>query len=175
MYTLPSTVLFATLAVVGFILLIKSITRLMDIYATAPKVEWIAQSPACYFDLRDPGIYEISVMRPSIFGVIPKQIPFEVLDRQAEKSIAVENYNFLLSGRRDMSGNRIVPIAEFTIDQPSTFRLFNPANDDFNQTDKLLIRPKAGITGVLSILGVVFSGVLFIGGSIVFIITLVKP
>ncbi len=120
-------------------------------------------------------MYEITVKRSSIFGMVPTNNSLQVSDLKYGKTIAVESYSLLLGGRKDMSGNRIVPIAEFVIDQPGSFQLLNPATANFNESDTLLIVPKPGFKAIRLILSTVFSGILFISGLVFSILSLVLP
>lgn len=165
---------FGILALFGLSLLAKSVAKLIAIYTAGPQLAWAAKSPLFDFDLKEGGIYEISVKRTSIVGVIPKINSFQVSNRQNGESVTVDHYNFLLSKRTDMAGNRIVPIAELTISQPGSFRLLNPATDRFTETDKLVLQPKAEFKGILMIIATVFSSLTFIGGLVLFSLSLIK-
>jgi hypothetical protein len=174
MFPLWSTFLFAILAVSGAVLLFKSIGKLIAIYNPGTRIEWSAQLPVFDFQLKDPGSYEISVKRPSLTGVIPTNIPFQLSAVSSGKRVEVQSFVNFLSQRKDMSGNRIVPIAEFTIEQDGNYRLMNPNTARFKENDKLIVMPKTGSQGFLMIFAVLFSAILFIGGLVLFILSLVK-
>lgn len=174
MFPLWSTLVFAVLTVAGAVLLIKSIGKLIAVYTAGPRIEWSAGISAYDFPLKEPGSYEIAVKRPSITGIIPTSIPFQLTSLSGEKTVPVHSFVNLLAQRKDMSGSRIVPIAEFTIDQPGTFRMINPAIDRFKENDRLIVMPKTGSKGFLLIFAVLFSAILFIGGLVLFILSLVK-
>ncbi|GAB3916025.1 hypothetical protein [Larkinella terrae] len=174
MFPLWSTFLFAVLAIAGAVLLIKSIGKMIAVYDTKIKIEWSTQLPVFDFPLNEPGAYEIAVKRPSISGIIPTNIPFQLSDLSAGEAVPVQAFVNLLSQRKDMLGNRIVPIAEFAIDQPGNFRMINTDITRFKENDKLLVMPKTGSKGFLLIFAILFSAILFIGGLVLFILSLVK-
>ncbi|MGA0555765.1 hypothetical protein ACO2Q8_03875 [Larkinella sp. VNQ87] len=174
MFPLWSTIAFAFLTVLGAVLLIKSIGRMIAIYTAGARIEESALVTTLEFPLKDPGSYEIAVKRPSLTGIIPTSIPFQLAEVSTGKTIVVQAFVNLLSQRRDMSGHRIVPIAEFTIEQAGTYRLTNPAIDRFKDKDKLIIMPKTGSQGFLLIFAILFSAILLIGGLVLFILSLVK-
>lgn len=97
-------------------MLIKSIGRMFAIYNTGTKIEILALLPTADFTLKDPGSYEISVKRPALFGIISTRIPVELMEQSTGEAVVVQPFVNLLSQRKDMSGSRVVPIAEFTID-----------------------------------------------------------
>lgn len=174
MFPLWSTFLFAILAIAGVVLLVKSIGELIAVYDTKIKIEWSAQQPVFDFSLNEPGTYEIAVKRPSITGIIPTNIPFQLTDLSDGKTVPVQAFVNLLSQRKDLSGSRIVPIAEFTIDQPGTFRITIPEPGKFKENDRMIVMPKTGSKGFLLIFAILFSAILFIGGLVLFILSLVK-
>jgi hypothetical protein len=174
MHSTWSIILSGFLALLGFVLLIKSVARLISIYATSPQIEWSAQSPAFNFSLAQPGSYAISIKRSSAFGVIPANNSFKVNNRDTGESIPISNYSLLIGRRTGLSGSRIVPVANFTIQQPGSFQLINPVTERFTEKDKLVIETKAGLKGALMIIATVLSGVLFIVGSIFFTLLLLK-
>ncbi|GAB3340618.1 hypothetical protein GCM10027299_54170 [Larkinella ripae] len=174
MFPLWATFLFAVLTIVGSVLLIKSISRIISIYSAGPRIEGPAQGQFLDFSLKDPGSYEISVKRPALTGIIRTDIAFELVEASSGKPVAVQRFVNLLSQRKDMSGNRIVPIAEFTLEQGGQFRLTNPKTGLFKEKDKLVIMPKTGSRGFLMIFAILFSAILFIGGLVLFILSLVK-
>ncbi|GAB3905630.1 hypothetical protein GCM10028803_36770 [Larkinella knui] len=174
MFPLWSIFLFAFLAVLGATLLIKSIGKLIAVYNTGTRIEWSAQLPEFDFALKDPGAYEIAVKRPSSTGIIPTGIPFQLSDLSGGKTVPVRAFVNLLSQRKDMSGNRIVPIAEFAIEQPGNYRITHPAMERFKANDKLIVMPKTGSKGFLMIFAVLFSAFLFIGGLVLFLLSVIK-
>ncbi|GAB4040806.1 hypothetical protein [Spirosoma gilvum] len=169
-----SPYLFGILTIVGLALLVKSVAKLIHVYTDGPRIEWMAQSPIFDFDLAQAGSYEISVKRASVFGRIPTSTAFRVSDRQNGQSIPIAIYGYLTSKRTDLSGNRIIPIADFTINQPGSFRLHTPDTNRFIDQDKLVLSPKAGIMGVLMILGTVCSSVLSIASLVLFTLSLIN-
>ncbi|GAB3942832.1 hypothetical protein GCM10028805_08060 [Spirosoma harenae] len=169
-----SPYVFGPLLLVSVVLLGKSISGLIAVYTSGPRVEWVAQSPVFDFSLDKTGIYEIAVKRSAIFSAIPRNVSFQVSNRQTGAAIAVDSYTFLNLKRTDMSGNRIVPIAELTFDQPGTFRVLNASTDRFTETDKLMLAPKAGVNGVLLILATVSMGILTIASLVLFTLSLIN-
>ena len=174
MFPFWSTVLFALLTVAGCVLLFKNIGKLIRVYTTGTKIESPALVPDFEFPLKEPGTYEIAVKRPSLTGRIPTDIPFEVSDLMTGKTVAVRSFVNLLAQRKDGLGSRIVPIAEFTIEQEGRFQLTNPQTGRFKERDSLIVMPKTGSRGFLMIFAVLFSAILFIGGLVLFILSLVK-
>jgi hypothetical protein len=164
----------ATWGLLGLTLLLKSVNTLIRIHTSGSRIEETAQLPTFRFDLAEQGTYEISVKRSSLVGAIPKNNSFRIDDLGNGQSIGVTNYHFLTSKRTDMSGNRIVPVAEFTIDQPGMFQFINATKTNFSERDKLLIAPKASGKSILMILAIVVSGALFISGLVFFILSLLK-
>ncbi|WP_138994807.1 hypothetical protein [Larkinella sp. C7] len=175
MFPFWSTILFALLMVAGFLLLFKSIGKLIRVYTAGTKIEDSALVPDFEFPLKQPGAYEIAVKRPSLTGIIPTDIPFEMSDLMTGKTVAVHAFVNLLGQRKDGSGSRIIPIAEFTIEQEGRFKLINPQTGRFKERDSLIVMPKTGSQGFLMIFAVLFSAILFIGGLVLFILSLVKP
>jgi hypothetical protein len=175
MFPFWSTVLFALLTVVGSVLLFKSIGKLIRIYTAGTKIEEAAQVPDFEFPLKVPGTYEIAVKRPSLTGIIPTDIAFDVSDLMTGKTVAIRSFVNLLGQRKDGSGSRIVPIAEFAIEQEGQFKLTNPQTGRFKEGDKLIVMPKTGSQGFLMIFAILFSAILLIGSLVLFIVSLVKP
>ncbi|GAB3506294.1 hypothetical protein GCM10027341_39090 [Spirosoma knui] len=174
MHSIWFTIATAAWCIVGLVLLIRSVTSLIGAYTSGIRIEQSALAATFRFDLPEPGVYEVAIKRASVFGAIPRNNSFQINELANNQSIAVDNYAFLTSKRTDMSGHRIVPVAEFAIEQPGSFQFTNPATAKFTQTDKLLIGPKAGLKGVLLILATVFTGILFISGFVFFLLSLIN-
>ncbi|GAB3543666.1 hypothetical protein [Spirosoma fluminis] len=174
MHSIWFTIAAAAWCMLALVLLIRSVTSLIAVYTSGVRIEQSALAATFRFDLPKPGVYEVAVKRASIFGVIPRNNSFQINELLSNQPIAVDNYAFLTSKRTDMSGHRIVPVAEFTIEQPGSFQLANPATAQFTQTDTLLIAPKAGVKGVLLILATVFTSILFISGFVFFLLSLLN-
>lgn len=169
------TLASALWGLLGLVLLINSISALIRIHTSGPRVEKAALSPSFQFDLAKEGTYEIAVKRSTLFGAIPRNNSFRIDDLTNHRLVTVLNYSFLTTKRTDVSGNRIVPVAEFSINQPGTFQLTNQTQDNFTDTDQLLITPKSTGKTVITILAILFSAFVFLSGFVLFILSLIKP
>ncbi|WP_128544043.1 hypothetical protein [Larkinella soli] len=174
MFPLWSAFVFALLALVGAFLLVKSIGGMISVYQSGPRFEHSARMPAFSVELPSAGAYEIAVKRPYLTGIIPSNVPFRLTSEPDGESVAVQTGLNLLSQRKDFSGNRIVPVAGFSVDRPGRYRLTNPSVESFREKDQLLIMPRTGSKGFLLIFGILGSAFLFIGGTVLFILTLIK-
>ena len=135
------------------------------LYSTK-KSEFSASQAVCLFNADREGDYEIAVKRPSLVGVIPTNINFQLLEVGNQNKIIVRKALNLFSQRKDLAGNRIVPISEFTISSLGEYELLNSESTKFNEKDKLVIMPKTGIRGLFLIFAILFSAILAIGGLV---------
>jgi len=174
MFPIWSTIVFAIAGIVGLFLLIKSISKIIAVYNNPNNVEFSATLGSNTFEIKQAGEYEIAVKRPYLFGVIPSKISFHLVKVDDNSEIPVRQSVNLFSQRKDMSGNRIVPIAEFNIEQIGKYQLDNSNLEQFREKDKFLIAPKTGFKGFLLIFAILFSAILFIGGLVMTALSLVK-
>ena len=158
-------ILFPCIAIVGLFLLIRSVLKLTKTF-TANQQEFPATTLQTNLDLPKSGKYEIDIKRPSLAGVISLRSSFQLTNQATGHPVTITQSDNIFAGRKDGSGNRIVPIAHFTVDQPGTYSLENLSPSDFIAGDQLVIMPAVGMKGALAILATVFSGLLFIGGLV---------
>ena len=161
-------------ALLGLFLLIKSISRMLALYNNPNSSEFSALLPSTVFEIKQAGTYEIAVKRPSLFGVIPTAVTFRLLDLKSNAELPVMRNVNLFSQRKNMSGERIVPIAEFTANETGRYQLENHNPELFHENDKFLVTPKTGALGFLLIFAILFSAILFIGGSVISMLSFVK-
>lgn len=147
---------------------------MVALYNNPNSVEFSALLPAATFEIKETGMYEIAVKRPYLFGVIPTSISFHLVDLKTKADVPVFQSVNLFSQRKNMSGERIVPISEFKADETGSYKLMNLNPEKFKEKDKFLITPKTGSKGFLLIFAVLFSAILFIGGSVMTILSFVK-
>ena len=154
-------ILFPCLSVIGLVLLVLSVRKLVLVYG-GDQQEFSATGTTLSFTLPNAGSYEIDVKRSSVTGVIVPGKVFELYEMPEKKPVAITAVSGFLSGRKDMSGNRIVPVARFEISRGGQYELHN--YNSYRSEDRLVIMPAAGTKGLLMILATVFSGLLTIGG-----------
>lgn len=162
-------IVFPIVALIGLFLLTRSIRKLVQVY-TGYQQEFRAQDTSFQFSLDQPAVYEIAVKRRSVTGVIPGA-KFELLQLPAREMIAVQHSVGIFSGRKDMEGNRIVPVATFRIVHTGRYELINTDHARFTSQDTLIIAPKPGVKGALVILATVCSALLMVGGIVFAILT----
>jgi hypothetical protein len=161
--------LFPVLFVTGFYFLIKSIGRILAVYS-GKKTEFSAAEKLVICKLDKTGTYEIAYKRPALFGVIPTGIVF-TLDRQSDgKRIMVSPKLSVFGSRKDMSGNRIVPVAEFSIDISGDYQLLIPEIQGRKEADKLIVTEKTGSQGFLMIFAILLSAIATIAGLVLSIL-----
>lgn len=161
--------LFPVLFIAGFYFLIKSIGRIIAIYS-GKKIEFSASETSVVCKLDKRGTYEIAYKRPALLGTIPTDIAFAFSSQSDGKEIIVSRTVNVLGSRKDMSGNRIVPVAEFTIDASGDYRLLIPEIQGRKERDKLIITEKTGSKGFLIIFAILFSAIVTIAGLVLSIL-----
>ncbi|WAC13741.1 hypothetical protein [Dyadobacter pollutisoli] len=134
------------------------------------KIEFRAGENSIICKLDKPGLYEIAYKKPAIFGTIPTHIAFQMHRQPDGKEILVSRRVNVFGSRKDMSGNRIVPVAEFTIDVPGDYRLLIPEIQGGKDRDKLIIKEKTGLKGFLMIFAILFSAIATIAGLVLSIL-----
>ena len=174
MFPLWLKIVFGCSGILGLILLIKSISRMAALYNNPNSVEFSALLAAGTFEIKQTGMYEIAIKRPSFFGIIPTGIDFHLICLKDNADIPVFQSVNLFSQRNNMSGERIVPISGFSANEAGSYKLVNLNPEKFKENDKLLITPKTGSAGFLLIFAILFSAILFIGGSVMTILSFVK-
>ncbi len=167
-------VIFAVAAIVGLLFLIISIYKIITLYNNPNTVEFSATVPSNIFEIKQSGKYEIAVKTPSLFGIVPYKISVRLIDIDNNIEIPVHNSVNLFSQRKTLSGERIVPVAKCKIDKPGKYELNNLSTNKFKEKDKLQIAPKTGYMGVLLILAILFSAIIFIGGSVMTVLSIKK-
>lgn len=143
---------------------------MMKVYG-GDKVELEAKKERSHFQLKQLGAYEIAVKRPNIFGIIPSGLAFKLTAKHSGEDILVKKALNIFSQRKDMSGSRIVPIAEFEIKELEEFELVNLEAAKFKDNDTLIITPKTGIEGFILIFALVLSGIATIAGLVLSILS----
>jgi hypothetical protein len=167
-------IIFACSGIVGLFLLVKSVSKMISVYSNPNSVEFPATLAKTSFQIKEAGMYEIAVKRPALFGIIPTNISFRLIAIDNNTPVTVNRSLNLFSQRKNMSGERIVPIAEFKAEKNGEFQLENLDIEKFKERDKLLITPKTGTKGFFLIFAILFSAILFIGGTVLTVISLVK-
>ena len=162
-------ILFPILCAAGLYFLLKSIGNMIRLYSS-DKFEFSARQEVCLFNVNEYGEYEIAVKRPSLVGAIPTNICFELLEVSNQNKIVVRKALNLFSQRKDLTGNRIVPISEFTASGSGPYELLNSEVARFNANDRLVIMPKTGTKGFVLIFAILFSAILTIGGLVLTIL-----
>ena len=166
-------IIFLLSGILGLFLLIKSISKMVALYNNPNSAEFSALLPSSTFEIKQAGEYEIAVKRPDLFGIIPSNIAFRLVDLKTQNEIPVIQSVNLFSQRKNLSGERIVPISEFKADEMGTYELQNFNPEKFKERDKFLITPKTGAMGFLLIFAILFSAILFIGGTVMGILSVV--
>lgn len=166
MFPLWLRIIFAGSGILGLLLLIKSISRIVTLYNNPNRVEFSAKLLSSEFEVRASGDYEIAVKRPSLFGIIPHKVTFHVRDLESGTEIRVMQNLNLFSQRKTLSGERVVPVAEFCAGNLGKYELQNLSSSEFKDNDKLVITPKTGAKGFLLIFAILFSAIFFIGGLV---------
>lgn len=174
MFPLWLKIVFICSGILGLLLLIKSISRMVVLYNNPNSLEFSALLPSTTFEIKEIGMYEIAVKRPYLFGVIPSVLNLHVVELKTRAEIPVVHAVNLFSQRKNLSGERIVPVSEFNAAQIGTYQLQNLSTEKFKEKDKLLITPKTGVTGFLLIFAILISAFLFIGGTVMTVLSFVK-
>ena len=174
MFSLRVTIVFACAAIVGLIVLIKSISRLLAIYNNPNSVEFSATETSAVFEIKKSGAYEIAVKSSSAFSAISYKASLQLVHLRTNKAVNIIPGVNLFIRRRNMLGQRIVAIAECRISETGDYQMTNLSTENFKAKDKLMIAPKTGYTGFLWIFAIVLSGILFIGGLVLTLLSLLK-
>ncbi|EKD42093.1 MAG: hypothetical protein ACD_73C00333G0004 [uncultured bacterium] len=173
MFPLWSKLIFVCSGILGLFFLIKSILRTVALYNNPNSVEFFTLLPSLTFEIKQIGMYEIAVKCPYWFAMLPTGIKFRLVNLKTNTEIPiVQKLNFF-SQRRNMSGDRIFPISEFNVLETGNYQLQNFNTEKFKEKDKFLITPKTGLKGLLLILAIVFSGIFFIGGMVMAVLSFV--
>jgi hypothetical protein len=130
--------LFPLLFFAGFYFLIKSIGRILAVYS-GKKIEFPANEASVICKFSKPGTYEIAYKRRTILGVVPTDVAFTFSRQPDGTDIIISKAVNVLGSRKDMSGNRIIPVAEFSIAVSGNYELNIPE-----------IRPERKATSFLS-------------------------
>lgn len=162
-------ILFPILCITGIYFLFKSIGKIMDVYG-GKKIEFPATSFMNQLELDAAGAFEIAYRRPSITGVIPSDCHFKLIRHSDKHEVSVSQKVNLLGMRKDMSGNRVVPIADFNIEQPGTYTLRMTESVDYKAGDKIIITAKTGSKGFLAIFAIIISAIATIAGLVLSIL-----
>ncbi len=160
--------------ILGLFFLVKSISKIIALYNNPNSVEFSAILPFATFEIKQTGVYEIAVKRPALFGVIPSTVTFRLVDLKNKTEIPVYQSLNLFSSRNNLSGERIVPVSEFLVVETGSYQLDNLNPEKFKDRDKILITPKTGAKGFLLIFAILFSAILFIGGTVITILSFTK-
>lgn len=167
--TMLYKIIFPALFLTGVYFLIKSIGRIMQVYA-GPKIEFPAKTGTNKLKIDRPGDYEIAYKRPSLTGSIPTNCSFKLTADADQRDLDVISSVNLLGMRKDMSGNRIVPVASFNTERADNYTLHTTESASFKEGDQLLITAKTGTSGFLAIFAIVLSGIATIAGLVLSIL-----
>ncbi|MCF0069061.1 hypothetical protein LZD49_01175 [Dyadobacter sp. CY261] len=162
-------ILFPLLFITGLWLLIRSIGRIVEIYG-GKKIALPLGRPLPDFHLPEPGTYEIAYRRPAMLGIMPTKVSYQLISLPGGKQFDVMNVVNHLGSRKDMSGSRIVPVAEFSIDAPGTFQLTVDQLPEIKKGDGLIIMKKTGAKGFLMIFAILVSAIATIAGLVLSIL-----
>src|SRR5438552_16280597 len=104
MFPLWLKIIFGCLGILGLFLLIKSISKMVALYNNPNSVEFSAQLPATTIEIKQTGDFEIAVKRRALFGIIPTNATFHLMDLKTQTEIPVNRSLNLFSQRKNMSG-----------------------------------------------------------------------
>ncbi|MEJ7736686.1 MAG: hypothetical protein WKF97_04595 [Chitinophagaceae bacterium] len=172
-FPLWATLIFACAAIVGLIGLVKSVSRMLAVYNNPHRVECSAREHLNIVTLNQPGMYEIAVKRPYLLGPISGSAFFRLVDLDNNLEIPVEQNLNLLGQRKNMSGDRIVPISQFNINKTGSYQLHNSNPEKYKDRDRFVITPQTGHKGIVLVFAIVGSGILFIGGAVMLLISFI--
>lgn len=162
-------ILFPLLFVAGLWFLIRSIGRIIEIYG-GKKITLPLDKPLPEFQLSEPGNYEIAYRRPAFLGIMPTKVLYRLTSlpdgRHFEATNAVNHFG----SRKDMTGSRIVPVAEFSITNAGTYQLTVERLPEIKKGDGLIIMKKTGSKGFLMIFAILASAIATIGGLVLSIL-----
>lgn len=158
-------IIFPLVFLAGLWLLIKSIGRIIHIYG-GKKIEVPLMRLQSQLSLTEAGQYEIAYRRRALLGRIPTDIAFTLMRTTDQHPVTVTNVVNYLSSRKDMTGSRVVPIAEFNINEPGQFNFAFPEITGQKDGDMLLIMKKTGAQGFLMIFAIIASAIATIAGLV---------
>jgi|GEM_PF-1994507 len=110
--------------------------------------------------------FEIAIKRPYLLGVVPFDARFEILN-PSNRPLRVFHRVSIREQRKDLSGNRIVPVAEFEITEPGEHILLNHSKQKFKEKDMLLIGPKSDSNIIWIVLGLIISSMFSISAFVI--------
>lgn len=158
-------ILFPLLFLAGLWFLIRSIGRIIEIYG-GKKIMLPLDKPLPHFQLSEPGEYEIAYRRPAFLGIIPTSVQYQLISVPDGKHFEVTHVVNHLGSRKDMTGSRVVPVAEFTIDATGIYHLTVGQLGEIKKGDGLIIMKKTGSKGFLMIFAIIISAIATIGGLV---------
>lgn len=158
-------VLFPLLFIAGLWFLIRSISRIVEIYASK-KTALPLDRPLPEFYLSEPGDYEIAYRRPAFLGIMPTKVIYKLSSLSDGKHFQAANVINHLGSRKDMTGSRIVPVAEFSIERAGAYLLTVEQLPEIRKGDGLIIMKKTGSKGFLMIFVILASAIVTIGGLV---------
>ncbi|MEO6287810.1 MAG: hypothetical protein ABIN80_17390 [Dyadobacter sp.] len=161
--------LFPVLFIAGLYFLIKSIGRILAVYS-GKKIEFSASDTSIVCQLDKPGAYEVAYKRPGLFGVIPTDIAFKMHSQPDGNEVIVSPALNVLGSRKDMSGNRIVPVAEFSIEVAGSYELFISNIPARKEGDRLIITEKTDTKAFLMLFAILLSAIATIAGLVLSIL-----
>jgi hypothetical protein len=141
----------------------------MEVYG-GKKIEFPATSILEQIETDGAGTFEIAYKRPSLTGVIPTDCHFEVKRDSDQHEVQVYQKVNLLGMRKDMSGSRVVPVAEFSIAHPGTYTLRMTGSVNYKNGDKIMITAKSGSKGFMAIFVIIISAIATIAGLVLSIL-----
>ena len=147
---------------------------MIKLYNNPNGVELSALQSSSIFDLHQTGAYEIAVKRRAFFGMMPSKISLSLHEVSSNAEVTVYQKLNVFSQRNTLSGARVVPVSEFQISSTGTYRLNNFDTAKFKEHDTLVITPKTGYKGFLLIFVIISSGILFIGGLVLTLLSVLK-
>ncbi|MCE7070379.1 hypothetical protein LZG74_08705 [Dyadobacter sp. CY327] len=162
-------ILFPVLLLTGIYFLIKSIGRIMQVCGVH-KIEFPAENFTKKIQIDIAGTYKISYKRQSLAGIIPTDLAFELTRESDKKKIDIRRSVYPLGSYKDLSGNRIVQIATFSVENPGMLTLSSTKSINFKKGDKLLIGAITGSKGFLAIFAIIISAIATIAGLVLSIL-----
>ena len=153
------------LLIAGAYFLLKNIKKIMQVYG-GKKIAFPASLSLKSLILDTPGVYEIAYKRPSVWGAIPTDISFRLIQQRAHKEYPVSKAVNIFGARKDMTGSRIVPVAEFTVDEAHDYELQTIGFYQFENGDEFVISPKTGFKGFFILFAITFSALVAIAGLV---------
>jgi hypothetical protein len=158
-YFFPLVFLFSALV------LTFCVWQLIRHYSVKHTFEYPALDATCRFYPGSANTFQIAIKRPYLDGVIPLNARFKIMNPSQEK-VAVFHRVSISEQRKDLSGNRIVPVGEFEVKEAGEHVLINQNQDKFHSTDVIVIAPKNSSRIFWLILATLLSSV-FSAGALV--------